>query len=111
MKYITKKTKQPFTITRTLAAWDEKQQCPVCLNAVKITVESADFSKDVWEEEGFSGDWCVHLSDDPRWSSLPEDVKLSAADAAHNALEELASLLAHGKKVPVIDTHYHWYKN
>jgi hypothetical protein len=98
---ITASTPTPFTIVRNL--WTEHPDTleDMLLVGVRITVEDACFDADTVEEEGFSGDWCVHLSDDPRFADLPEEAKEIACDACSNLLEDLACRLARGEAVPV----------
>jgi hypothetical protein len=97
-------TPTPFTIIRNLITEHPDTTEDILLVGVRITIEDACFSADTVEEEGFSGDWVVHLSDDPRFADLPEEAKELACDACCNLVEDLASRLARGEQVPVVST-------
>ena len=99
--HINAATPTPFTIVRNLWTKHPDTLEDILLVGVRITIEDAYFDADTVEEEGFSGDWCVHLSDDPRFADLPEQAKEMACDAASNCLEALASALSRGEAVPV----------
>jgi hypothetical protein len=97
-KFITAKSRQPFTIVRDLVIVDEQGKFK-CLEAVKITIEKAHFDAETVAEEGFAGDWCVHLSDDPRFAGLTDGEKESAEEECFHHLEELAVDLSQGEKI------------
>jgi hypothetical protein len=101
---ITASTPLPFTITRNLVTEHPDTMEDIILVGVRITIEDACFSPETVDSEGFSGDWVVHLSDDPRFADLPEEAKELACDACSNLLEDLASRLARGEKVPAVST-------
>ena len=92
-------TPTPFTVTRHIWTCDANGDNDRLLKSVRITIESADFSKDVVEEEGFSGDWIIHIGDDARWAGLNDEQSEIACDSACHFVEDLAYRLSQGESV------------
>jgi hypothetical protein len=91
----------PLVIFRNLWTHDAEGKNERLLRNVRITIESADFRPSTVKEEGFCGDWTVHLSDDSRFFTLSKDEKDFAADAVSNLLEDMAARFANHEHVPV----------
>jgi hypothetical protein len=100
---VNRNTSLPFTLVRNLWTCDDAGFDDILLKGVHITIEAADWSEDTYAEEGFSGDWVVHLSDDKRFDGLTEEQKDVAMDAVCTFVEHLAADISRGREVPVVE--------
>lgn len=113
---ITAATPFPFTITRNLWTLDAEGNEDILLEGVRITFEACDWSPDVVDEAGFTGDYCVHLLDDVRFAGLTEEQVETALDSACNLVERVASTLSRGESISAHAEdarawHYKGYRN